>query len=81
LAGAAAGLNILFLVAFMASNPMEVICGYPLILRLGMLLPWVSMIPATGALVYAGLAWRDGTWGIAGRVHYTAVVLAVVVFV
>jgi pimeloyl-ACP methyl ester carboxylesterase len=79
-AGAAAGLNIVFVLIFVACNPMEVIYGYPLVLRLGMLLPLISMIPAVASLVHAGLAWRDGYWGIAGRVHYTLVGLAIVVF-
>ncbi len=79
-AGSAAGLNIVFVVVFMASNPKEVFYGYPLVLRLGMLLPLISVIPAMASLVHAGLAWRDGYWGIAGRVHYTLVALAVVVF-
>jgi len=75
-AGAAAVLNILFVVVFVASNPMEVIYGYPLILRLAMLLPLISIVPAAGALVYAALAWRQGFWSLAGRIHYTLVSLA-----
>jgi hypothetical protein len=80
LASAAIALNLVFLVIVVASNPMEIIYGYPLLLRLGMLLPLLSMIPAAGALVYAWLAWRDGYWGLAGRVHHTLVALAIPVF-
>jgi pimeloyl-ACP methyl ester carboxylesterase len=80
MAGAAVALNVVFLVILVASNPMDIIYGYPLLLRLGMLLPLLSMIPAVGALVYAGLAWKDGYWGFAGRVHYTLVTLATAVF-
>lgn len=80
-AGTAAALNILFVVLFVASNPMEVVYGYPLILRLAMLLPLISIVPAAGALIYAALAWKQSFWGLGGRIHYTLVSLAIVVFV
>lgn len=80
-AGAAAALNILFVAVFAASNPMEVIYGYPLILRLAMLLPLISIVPAAGALIYAALAWKQSFWGLAGRIHYTLISLAIVAFV
>jgi hypothetical protein len=60
---------------------MEAIYGYPLILRLAMLLPLISIVPAAGALIYAALAWRQGFWGLAGRIHYTLVSLAAAVLV
>lgn len=79
--GAAAALNIAFVVVFVASNPTEVVYGYPIALRLGMLLPLVSIIPAVVGLIYSLLAWRDGTWRVTKRVHYTLVVLGTFVFV
>lgn len=76
-AGAAIVLNLAFLGLVAACNPMAIGFGYPLALRLGMLLPLLSVVPATAALVYAVLAWRDRLWTMAGRVHYTLVALAV----
>ncbi|UCC64106.1 MAG: alpha/beta hydrolase, partial [Anaerolineae bacterium] len=61
-AGAAIVLNLAFLGVVAACNPMAIVFGYPLILRLGMLLPLLSMVPTVAALVYAALAWRDRLW-------------------
>jgi hypothetical protein len=80
-AGAAAALAIAFVVLLLASNPMEAIYGYPLLLRLAMLLPMISIAPAAGALVYAALAWKRSFWSLGGRIHYTLVSLAAVVWV
>ena len=60
---------------------MEVIYGYPLILRLAMLLPLILIFPAAGAVIYAALAWRQSFWSLAGRIHYTLVSLTAVVFI
>ena len=81
MAGAAAALNIVFVLIFVASDPTQVIYGYPIALRLGMLLPLVSIIPAVVGLVYSVLAWRDGTWRVSERIHYTLVVLGTLVFI
>jgi pimeloyl-ACP methyl ester carboxylesterase len=79
--GAAAALNIAFVVILVASNPTQVVYGYPIALRLGMLLPLVSIIPAVVGLVSSLLAWRDGTWRVTNCVHYILVVLGILVFV
>jgi hypothetical protein len=43
---------------------------------------WLASLPLTvGIVVLAGLAWKDRYWGVAGRVHYTLVALAAVLFV
>ena len=43
---------------------------------------WLLSVPLTvGIVVLAALAWKDRYWGVAGRVHYTLVALAAVVFV
>ena len=80
-AGAAAVLNIAFVVIFVASDPTQVIYGYPIALRLGMLLPLVSIIPAVVGLVFSMQSWRAGTWRVCERVHYTLVVLGTLIFI
>ena len=43
---------------------------------------WLPSVPLTlGIVVLAALAWKYRYWGVAGRVHYTLVALAAVVFV
>ena len=43
---------------------------------------WLLSVPLTlGMVVLAALAWKDRYWGVAGRVHYTLVALAAVLFV
>jgi hypothetical protein len=79
-AGAAIVFNLAFLGIVAACNPMAIVFGYPLTLRLGMLLPLLSMVPTVAALVCAVLAWRDRLWSMFGRVHFTLVALAIPVF-
>jgi hypothetical protein len=43
---------------------------------------WLLSVPLTlGMVVLAALAWKDRYWSVAGRVHYTLVALAAVLFV
>jgi hypothetical protein len=43
---------------------------------------WLLSVPLTlGVVVLAVLAWKDHYWGVAGRVHYSLVALAAVLFV
>ena len=39
------------------------------------------VVLAVAALIFTGLAWRDGYWGVYGRIHYTLVTLAVWAFI
>jgi glycerol-3-phosphate acyltransferase PlsY len=73
-------LNLTFLGLLAASNPMAIGFGYPLALRLGMLLPLLSIVPAIAALIYMVLAWRDRLWSLAMRVHFTLIALATPIF-
>jgi CubicO group peptidase (beta-lactamase class C family) len=40
----------------------------------------LAAVLASGAVVLAGLAWKRGYWTVAGRIHYTLVALAGLVF-
>ncbi len=43
---------------------------------------WLLSVPLTlGVVALAVLAWKDRYWGVVGRMHYTLVALAAVVFV
>jgi CubicO group peptidase (beta-lactamase class C family) len=74
-------LNLLFLVGTaLWANPVP-LYGVSLRYQIVLALPVLAAVLAVGALVYTALAWREGFWGIAGRVHYTLVTVAAVAFV
>jgi hypothetical protein len=74
-------LNLLFVVGTaLWGNPVPLFgisTIYKIVLGLGV----VSAVLTVGALIYGVLAWKDGYWGIATRVHYTLVTVAAVAFV
>jgi hypothetical protein len=61
-------------------NPLPVF-GVSLIYRIVLALPVLSTALTVAALVYTVLAWQDRFWRLAGRVHYTLVMVAAVAFV
>ncbi len=77
----ACGLNLSFFLIVILSNPMQIIYGYPPILRAGMLLPLLSCVPLTGMVFSTFLAWKESTGNLTQRLHYTLVTLALLVFV
>jgi len=76
-------LNLLFLVGtvFWGDAAAVPFFGVPLIYQLVLGLGVLAAVLTIGALVYTILAWKDGYWGVGGRVHYTLVTLAAVGFV
>jgi len=54
--------------------------GVPLILKVLLVLPVLAALLTVGVLVFTVLAWKDGYWGIAVRVHYTLVTVAALTF-
>jgi hypothetical protein len=52
-----------------------------LLLKIALGLGVLAAAMTLGALVYTVLAWRDGYWGIAGRIFYTLVTVTAVAFV
>jgi pimeloyl-ACP methyl ester carboxylesterase len=81
IAGTAIALNLVFLLVFFASNPLEIIYGFPPLLRVAQWLPLIAILPTIIALYYSVRSWREGYWFLAGRIFYTLVVTALVVFV
>ena len=45
-----------------------------------LVIPMVTTVLALVLVAMAVFAWRDGTWTLAGRIHYSLVVLAAVTF-
>ena len=77
-------LDLLFiagLVALLAVDQMSIIYSIPSSLIAVLAIAMVASILAFSSTALTVLAWRDGYWGIAGRVHYTLVVVALLSFV
>ncbi|HET7270989.1 MAG TPA: serine hydrolase domain-containing protein [Rubrobacter sp.] len=74
-------LNLLFVIGTVVwGNPVPlfgVSMIYKIVLGVGVL----SAVLTVGALVYGVLAWRNGYWGVTGRLPYTLVTVAAVTFV
>jgi CubicO group peptidase (beta-lactamase class C family) len=55
--------------------------GTPPFLTALLVLPVLAAVLTVGALVFTVLAWKDGYWGVAGRVHYTLMTVAALAFI
>ena len=69
-------LNLLFVVGPALWGNLLPVFGVSLIYRFVLALPVLSTALTVAAGVYTVLAWRDGFWRLAGRVHYTLVTVA-----
>jgi hypothetical protein len=49
-------------------------------LAVALAFPVAAAVLTIGAAIFTGLAWRDRYWSVCGRIHYTLVTLAAVVF-
>jgi hypothetical protein len=83
--GIAWGVSLVYLaaLALMAASladPLEIAFGLPPGFRIGAALALVAGLLALGALALAVVVWRRRFWGLGGRVYYTAVALAGLVF-
>jgi len=74
-------LNIVFVPATMQVGSPINLFGISLVYRFVLGLAVLAAVLTIGALVYTVLAWKDGYWGVGGRVHYTLVTLAAVAFI
>jgi CubicO group peptidase (beta-lactamase class C family) len=82
LAGFAGVLATGFLVGFLAVvvTDSTAIIFQPASLRAVLVLPPLYAVATLGVVAFAVLAWYDRYWGLLGRVHYTVVAAASVVF-
>lgn len=84
LAGVGSLLDLLFiagLVALLSVDPMSIIYGIPSTLIAILAIAMVASILALSSAALTVLAWKDSYWGIAGRFHYTLVVIAMLSFI
>lgn len=83
LAGVACMLDLLFmagLVAISSVTPTPLIYSIPPSLIAVLAIAIVAAIMALASAIFAAVAWKNGYWSIAGRLHYTLVVLALLAF-
>jgi CubicO group peptidase (beta-lactamase class C family) len=88
LAGGVGALSVLYLIGYplalivvARSNLLELVYGDSPLLRAMQVLPLLIVVLAASALALTVPAWIRRYWGVAGRVHYTLVVLAGLAFV
>jgi CubicO group peptidase (beta-lactamase class C family) len=61
-------------------NPLKVMSSFSSMLAVALAFPVAAAVLTIGAAVFTGLAWRDRYWSVWGRIHYSLVTLAAVVF-
>jgi hypothetical protein len=54
--------------------------GVPPFIKALLVLPVLAAVLTIGLLVFSVMAWKDGYWGIGGRIHYTLVTVAALAF-
>lgn len=84
MAGLTTILNILFLTGIMStvSEPNSYfLVGNVLIMKLVLTPPIISTLFTAGMIVTTLLIWRNRTWILSARIHYTLMTLAAVVFI
>jgi hypothetical protein len=74
-------LNLGFLLAVLLSFGEEFVYGVPLSIQAALVTPLVTSILSLVFLALAARAWVRGTWPIVGRLYYTLIALASVLFV
>lgn len=72
------GVGVIFLYAVVNIDA-EVASPSPL-LRIGLVLPYLGVLGSAGAVVTAGIAWRDRYWNRLLRLHYSLVAVMAVLF-
>jgi len=79
----AGAMNIVFLVTLVlaiSKGEAALLQGFPGFFKAALVLPMISVVLTLGALVVAVQVWRKGMDGRAGRIHYSLVTLAGVLF-
>lgn len=77
-AAATGGLYLLFVVLMVVTllDYLALEFGPPPLLVAALIVGIAAVVLTIGAVVHTILAWRNGHWSVAGRVHYTLVTLA-----
>lgn len=83
LAGGLSALNLLFLIwmKIVLGNFSQLVYGVSSSLRVLLALPLLIAVLTAIVLIFTLLAWKNGYWRLAGRVHYTLVTVAALIFI
>ena len=73
-------LNLVFLLAILLSFGEGLVYGVPLPIRVILVLPIVTSILSLAFLACTVIAWVRGYWSLVGRLYYSLVALASVLF-
>jgi CubicO group peptidase (beta-lactamase class C family) len=75
------GLNLVFLLVILLSFGEELVYGVPLSICIILVIPIVTSILSVVFLALAVIAWMRGYWSLVGRLYYSLIALASVLFV
>ncbi|HOL16655.1 MAG TPA: serine hydrolase domain-containing protein [Bacillota bacterium] len=84
IAAAATLLNTVFMVGYyhyITTRPNAFFYGVPPAVVALLILPLIAAALAAGAAWMAARAWQKGFWSLAGRIHYSLVSLALILFI
>jgi len=75
------GLNLVFLLVLLLSFGEELVFGVPLLIRVILVIPIITSILSVVFLALTVIAWMRGHWSLVGRLYYSLIALASVLFV
>lgn len=84
LAGGASMLNLSFAIGLIAVSSISLtslIYSIPTSLIALLMIAIIAAIMALASIAFTALAWKNGFWGVAERLHYTLVVISLLVFI
>ncbi len=84
IAGGASMLNLLFMIGLITMSSIVLtilIYSIPSLLIALLTIAIIAAIMALASAAFAALAWKNGYWSIAGRLHFTSVVIALLAFI
>jgi len=80
-AGIAGGLNLMFVLTVLCIGPTQIIYGFPIVVRLAMVLPLLSLLPVAAALWFTLKAWKRHAGRIAQRLQCSVFLLVLIVWI
>jgi hypothetical protein len=84
LAGGVILLNLVvvgFIVSVLVGDDSVMVLGYPSGFTVAGILAWVSVAGAICVLAWVAVVWRQRTFGVVSRLHYTLVAMAALYFI
>jgi hypothetical protein len=74
-------LNLVFLLAVLLSFGEGLVYGFPVSIRVMLVIPIVTSVLSLAFLACTVIAWMRGYWSLVGRLYYSLIALASVLFV